>query len=133
MKTIPVNKWTITATIATSLLLIGVGGASATPETKVEYQTQYKTRTIEKPVEKIVYRDKTGLSDTCREALVGSVQSMYDFMGLISDIADVITGDSYDTQGVLDNQEQINAKALEATQSAVVCDSTISNDVDLRQ
>jgi len=136
LKTIPVNKWTITGVIASSLLLIAVGSASAgTPETKIETRTvtEYKTREIEGET---VYRDKTGLSDICREALVDSTQNMADFNQLVGNIGDAIvsfseTYDTSDLESALVEQQIVIDGMLSAVKKTVECDPSIGQDVTI--
>lgn len=132
MKTIPINKWTITTTIIGSLLLIAIGSASAgTPETKTRTVTEYKTKTIEGET---IYRDKTGLSSICREALVDSTQNMADFNQLVGSIGDAIvsfseTYDTSDLEAALLEQQTVIDAMLSAVKKTVECDSTIGQDI----
>ena len=133
MKTIPVNKWTIGGAILTALLLVGIGGASASSEPKTETRTvtEYKTKKVEVPG-----KTKYELSDVCRKALVNSTQNMADFNGLVGQIGDAIVefGDSYNTTAIeasLVQQKVVIADMLGAVKQTIECDPTIGQEITL--
>jgi|JI10StandDraft_1071094.scaffolds.fasta_scaffold481435_4 hypothetical protein len=132
MKTIPVNKWTITGAVIASILLITIGSTSAgTPETKTKTVTEYKTKTKEIKGD-TVYK----LSDTCRKALVSSTQNMADFNNLVGAIGDAIVtfSETYSTselETAVARQQVVIDGMLSAVKQTMACDPTIGQDVTI--
>lgn len=135
-KQVPINKWTITAAVVVSVLLIAIGGASAgSSEPKIETKTvtEYKTKTVTKRVPgDTVYK----LSDTCRKALVSSTQNMADFNDLVGAIGDAIVtfSETYSTselETAVARQQIVIDDMLAAVKQTMACDPTIGQDVTI--
>lgn len=137
MKTIPVNKWTITGAIVTSILLITIGSTSAgTPETKTKTVTEYKIKEVPGKTKEVKGDTVYKLSDTCRSALVSSTQNMADFNDLVGAIGDAIVtfSETYSTselESAVARQQVVIDDMLSAVKQTMACDPTIGQDVTI--
>lgn len=131
-----IPAWALYLTIGIAILLLcgGIATASSSqPEPEVRTVTEYKTKEVQGKTKTV---EKEVLSDTCRSALVASVQNMSDFNGLVGDIGGAIvtfseTLESSQFTPILAEQEEIIARMLEATKKAIACDPTIGDDLDV--
>ena len=128
-KQVPVNKWTITVVVLASLLLIGIGSATAgTPETKTKTVTEYKTKTVKDDSQTYEIAELKVQLETCQASTLLASQAFVDMTNAFVALAEGASTFDIDkvdqATGMIDGIDSgaVGSKARE-------CDSSIASKI----
>jgi len=128
MKTIPINKWTIGATLLIAFTLVGIGGASASSEPKIETRTITKTKTVKDDSQTYRIAELEVQLEACQESTLISSQAFVDTLRAYVAIADgastLNASKVAESTAIIESMDGVDIGA-----KARLCDPTIASKI----
>ena len=123
MKTIPINKWTIGATLLIAFTLVGIGGASASSEPKIT-----KTKTVKDDSQTYRIAELEVQLEACQESTLISSQAFVDTLRAYVAIADgastLNASKVAESTAIIESMDGVDIGA-----KARLCDPTIASKI----